>query len=88
MKTFPETDTDFLCCTFLDPGDDPARWVVFLPDGIPRAFAIDPFEVGDVGTGSGAVYVTSGARDYAIVLAPLGGVRVHAWDRGAEAWTR
>jgi prepilin-type N-terminal cleavage/methylation domain-containing protein len=86
--TFPETDPDFLCCTFLDPGDDPARWVAFLPDGIPRAFSITPFATGDVGTGSGAVYVTSGARDYAIVLAPLGGVRVHTWDRGAEAWTR
>ena len=86
--TFPESDPDFLCCTFLDPDDNATRWVAFLPDGIPRAFEIDPFEVGDVGTGTGAVYVTSGARDYAIVLAPLGGVRVHTWDRGAEAWTR
>jgi prepilin-type N-terminal cleavage/methylation domain-containing protein len=86
--TFPETDADFLCCTFLDPDADPARWVAFLPDGIPRAFEIGPFAVGDVGSGNGAVYVTSGARDYAVVLAPLGGVRVHTWDRGAEAWTR
>ena len=86
--TFPETDPDFLCCTFLDPDAGAARWVAFLPDGIPRAFEIGPFEVGEVGSGNGAVYVTSGSRDYAVVLAPLGGVRVHAWDRGADAWTR
>jgi Tfp pilus assembly protein FimT len=86
--TFPETDADFLCCTFLDPDAAAARWVAFLPDGIPRAFEIGPFATGPVGSGNGAVYVTSGSRDYAVVLAPLGGVRVHTWDRGAEAWTR
>jgi prepilin-type N-terminal cleavage/methylation domain-containing protein len=84
--TFPESDTDFICCSFLEPDADPARWVVYLPDGLPRAFSIGPFTTGPVASGNGAVYVTSGSRDYAVVLAPLGGVRVHAW--GETAWTQ
>jgi hypothetical protein len=55
---------------------------------MPRAFSVGPFSEGNVASGNGAVYVTSGARDYAVVLAPLGGVRVHAWARGASAWTQ
>lgn len=86
--TFPASPAEFTCCTFLEPDAQPARWVVFLPDGLPRSFEIDPMEIGDIGSGGGAVYVTSGKRDYAVVLAPLGGVRVHAWARGAGAWTR
>lgn len=83
---FPETDPDFLCCTFLTPDDSPASWVVFLPDGLPRAFKIGPFVPGDVTSGNGAIYLTSGKRDYAVVMAPLGGVRVHGFLKGAEAW--
>jgi prepilin-type N-terminal cleavage/methylation domain-containing protein len=86
--TFPQPDADFLCCSFTEPDADPARWVVFLPDGMPRAFSVSPFSSGDITSGNGAVYVTSGGRDYAVVLAPLGGVRVHAWPRGAPGWTQ
>jgi prepilin-type N-terminal cleavage/methylation domain-containing protein len=86
--SFPESDADFLCCTFLDPGGNPARWVAYEGDGLPRAFSVGPFVLGAVASGSGAVYVTSGSRDYATVLAPLGGTRVHVWNRGAEAWTQ
>jgi prepilin-type N-terminal cleavage/methylation domain-containing protein len=85
--TFPASDPDFLCCTFLEPDGQPARWVLFAPDGMPRSFEVGPLDVGDVGSGGGAVYVTSGERDYAVVLAPLGGVRVHAFERGAGTWT-
>lgn len=85
---FPEADPDFICCTFLDPDGNPARWVVFLPDGLPRSFKIGPFATGPIASGSGAVYVTSSTRDYAAVLAPLGGLRVHAYNNsGAGAWT-
>jgi len=84
---FPSVDPDFACCTFTDPGANPSRWVVFLPDGMPRAFATGPFAAGALGTGGGAVYVSSGERDYAVVLAPLGGVRVHSWNRGKDTWT-
>jgi len=85
--TFPATDPDFACCTFTDPANNPSRWVVFLPDGMPRAFSTGPFATGPLGSGRGAVYVSSGNRDYAVVLAPLGSVRVHSWNQGADAWT-
>ena len=39
----------------------------------------------EIGTGGLGIYVNSGGRDYAVTLAPLGGVRVHAWNGGA--WT-
>jgi prepilin-type N-terminal cleavage/methylation domain-containing protein len=86
--TFPASDTDFLCCSFTEPDGDAASWVLFRPDGVPRAFSVSPFSAGNAASGNGAVYVTSGARDYAVVLAPLGGVRVHAWAKGASAWTQ
>lgn len=86
--TFPASDADFLCCTFLEPDGQPARWVMFMPDGMPRSFELGPLDVGDIGSGGGAVYITSGERDYAVVLAPLGGVRVHTFDRGGNTWTR
>lgn len=85
--TFPETDLDFLCCTFVEPDGDPARWVLFRPDGMPRAFELGPFTSGPLASGNGSVYVTSGERDWAVVLAPLGGIRWHGWVRGANAWT-
>ena len=86
--TFPAADSDDVCCSFLDPDDNPARWVVFLPDGLPRGFKTGPFLVGDVTTGNGAVYVTSGDRDYSVVLAALGGVRVHGFTPATEVWTQ
>ena len=85
--TFPATDPNFSCCTFTDPGGNDSRAVVFLPDGMPRAFSTGPFAMGPVGGGGGAVYVTSGTRDYAVVLSPLGSARVHSWNGGANAWT-
>jgi hypothetical protein len=86
--TFPATDPELSCCTFQDPVGNDARAVVFLPDGTPRAFSTGPFAVGATGSGGGAVYITSETRDYAVVLLPLGTTRVHAWNRGADAWTR
>jgi prepilin-type N-terminal cleavage/methylation domain-containing protein len=85
--SFPAVDPNFSCCTFNDPGGNDSRAVVFFPDGMPRAFSTGPFAAGPVGGGGGAVYVTSGTRDYAVVLAPLGSTRVHSWNRGADAWT-
>ncbi len=85
---FPEAG-DFVCCSFTQPdGDSAARWVAFLPDGTPRAFTTLPFEAGDIASGNGSVYLTSGSRDYAVVVAALGGVRLHAWNAGLSAWTR
>jgi prepilin-type N-terminal cleavage/methylation domain-containing protein len=72
--------------TFEDPAGAPVTWVMFRGDGIPVSFdaGCNP---GTFGSGSGAVYVTNGRRDYAVVLTALGGVRVHAWESGAGTWT-
>ncbi len=75
--------------TFRQPNGSDANWVVFLPDGTPRAFGIGGgFNNGPVASGDGAVYVSSAERDYALVVAPLGGVRVHAWDPAQSDWRR
>ncbi len=61
-------------------------WVQFRPDGIP--VAIDNLcNAGRLGSGGGTIYLQTANRDYAITLSPLGGVRVHVWDRQAGAWT-
>ena len=64
----------------------PITWVMFLGNGLPVSFDaacnVDP-----VGTAGGAIYLTNGQRDYAIVLSALGAVRVHAFDSGAGQWT-
>ncbi len=75
--------------TASDPSNNPTNWVLFRPDGIP--VGLDPTAttcgtIGEIGTGGAGLYVTSGGRDYAVTLAPLGGVRVHAWD--GAAWTQ
>ncbi len=74
--------------TASDPSNNPTNWVLFRPDGIPVGF--DPTSttcgtIGDTGTGGAGLYVTSGGRDYAVTLAPLGSVRVHTW--GGAGWT-
>lgn len=57
-----------------------ATWVAFLPDGIPRLFTpSDCTALGQVGQGAGALYLTNQLRDYAVVLSPLGSIRVHGW---------
>jgi prepilin-type N-terminal cleavage/methylation domain-containing protein len=72
--------------TFEDPSGSAVTWVMFRGDGIPVAFdaSCNP---GMFGSGGGAVYVTNGSRDFAVVLSALGGVRVHAWEAGAGEWT-
>jgi len=74
--------------TVSDPSNNPTNWVLFRPDGIPVGF--DPTAatcgtIGDTGTGGAGLYVTSGGRDYAVTLAPLGSTRVHTW--GGAGWT-
>jgi type II secretory pathway pseudopilin PulG len=75
--------------TVADPSNNPTNWVLFRPDGIPVGFAPNSTTcgaIGDTGTGGAGLYVTSGGRDYAVTLAPLGSVRVHAW--GEAGWTQ
>lgn len=72
--------------TFSDPAGNNVTWVMFRGDGLPVTFDA-ACNVGTVGSGNGAVYVTNGDRDYAVVLTALGAVRVHAWNAGEGAWT-
>jgi len=62
-----------------------ASWVLFRPDGVPVGLTAGCV-AGRVGTGGGGVYLSNGRVDYSVALAPLGGVRVSAWDRGTGAW--
>ena len=71
------------------PSNNATNWVLFRADGIPVGF--DPTAttcgtIGDTGTGGAGLYITSGGRDYAVTLAPLGSARVHTW--GGGGWTQ
>jgi prepilin-type N-terminal cleavage/methylation domain-containing protein len=72
--------------SFQSPAGVTTTWVAFQPNGIPVGFDA-ACDTGDVGSGAGAIYLTNGRRDYAVVLSPLGAVRVHMWEQGAGEWT-
>jgi prepilin-type N-terminal cleavage/methylation domain-containing protein len=74
--------------TFADPSNNAVNWVLFRPDGIPVSFAFSGGTCGQIagtGSGGGALYITNGERDYAVVLSPLGSARVHLWT--GNAWS-
>ena len=74
----------------LNPGS-PATWIVFQADGIPRLFTQGGgpscTAIGNAGEAGGAIYVSNGSRDYAVVMAPLGIARVFKWNVDAGAWS-
>ncbi len=72
--------------TFNDANGNPTRWVMFRPDGIPVGFN-GACQAGDVGSGAGGIYGTNQERDYAVVMSPLGAVKVHSWDAAQAQWT-
>ena len=59
--------------------------MLFRPDGAPVTVTAGCVE-GDLGSGNGAVYLTNGDRDLAIVLLPLGTHRVMSLDRATGSW--
>jgi prepilin-type N-terminal cleavage/methylation domain-containing protein len=71
--------------SFAQPDGSDAAWVSFGPDGIPVAFNA-ACNFGTTGTGAGAIYLTNGQRNYAVVLNPLGTSNVERYDPGAGAW--
>lgn len=71
--------------SFATPTGAASTWVAFMPDGRPLGFDA-ACSMGQLGSGNGAIYITNGSRDYAIVLNPLGGIRIHVWDAGAGQW--
>lgn len=87
----PPINDDTSGSTFRDPnGTTRMDWVMFRPDGIPIVFDGDSGDCGNLGaagSGGGAIYITNGKRDYAVVLSPLGNVRVHVWQPGPDAWS-
>jgi Tfp pilus assembly protein FimT len=72
--------------SFATPAGAGATWVLFKPDGTPVAMD-SACNRGTLGSGNGAIYVTNGSRDQAIVLNALGGTTVHSWNRATSAWT-
>lgn len=72
--------------SFTSPAGASTTWVAFRPTGIPVGFDA-ACDMGQVGSGGGAIYLTNGRRDYAVVVSPLGTVRVHMWEQGASQWT-
>jgi type II secretory pathway pseudopilin PulG len=74
--------------SFTSPANANTEWVAFRPDGIPVGFADlgGPCNPGETGTGGGAIYVNNNRRDAAVVLAPLGGVRTHRFERSGNVW--
>lgn len=68
-----------------DANGNATTWIAFRPDGIPVA-ASAACVLGGTGSGTGAIYLSNGDRDYAVVLSALGGVRVHAFERVGAAW--
>lgn len=72
--------------SFRTPAGVATTWVSFAPNGIPLGFDAG-CTTGGVGSGGGAIYLTNGRRDYAVVLSPLGAVRMHIWETGEGAWT-
>ena len=73
--------------SFRTAGGAGVNWVQFGRDGVPDVF--DPAcTPGSLGGGAGAIYLTNGRRDYAVVLSALGSVRVHNYHEGNAAWSR
>lgn len=71
--------------SILDGAGAETTWVAFQPSGVPVG-ATAGCNLGDTGSGSAAVYVSNGTRDYGVVMTPLGGVHVHGFDQTADDW--
>jgi len=71
--------------TFVTPTGGASTWVMFRPDGTPLAMTAG-CNAGAIGSGNGGIYFTNGTRDYAVVLRPMGGVKIHSYDQSANAW--
>ena len=75
--------------TTLSPTNAVVPWLMFRPDGVPVRFEGASSACGTIGAtalGGAGFYLTNGTRDYAVVLSPMGGVRVWVWDTTAGAW--
>jgi prepilin-type N-terminal cleavage/methylation domain-containing protein len=71
--------------SFATPAGNPLNGIAFGADGVPISFDL-ACNLGQFGSGNGGVYITNGQRDYAVVVLPLGGIRVHGWEPSAGVW--
>jgi Tfp pilus assembly protein FimT len=72
--------------TFENAGGSAATWVLFRPEGPPRAFSSD-CTTGSIGSGGGGIYLTNGDRNAAVILTPLGASRTHKWQAHSSSWS-
>jgi len=75
--------------TTLSPANAAVPWLMFRPDGVPVRFQGASSACGTIGAtalGGAGFYLTNGTRDYAVVLSPMGGVRVWVWSTQSGAW--
>ncbi len=74
--------------TFTNTAGAQTEWVVFRPDGVPVGFSDVGADcsLGGTGSGGGAIYVNNDRRDTAVVLSPLGGVKVYGHERAGGVW--
>jgi type II secretory pathway pseudopilin PulG len=66
-----------------------AEWVAFARDGMPRGFPNlggGCVNLNELGSGGGAIYINNNRRDAAVVLSPLGSLRVHQYEKAGAAW--
>lgn len=77
--------------TTADPSNNAVPWLMFRPDGIPVRFEGTGGggcgAIGSTARGGAAFYLTNGRRDHAIVLSPMGALRVHVWDEVNGGWS-
>jgi|GEM_PF-690876 len=76
--------------TYVDPAANPTNWVLFRPDGIPvvaTGTGGNCGTIGRTGTGGAALYITNGRVDYAILITPLGSIRIRSWPHSGGGWS-
>jgi len=71
--------------SFSTPAGNPLNAIAFGADGVPISFDV-ACNLGMFGTGNGGIYLTNGSRDYAVVVLPLGAIRMHGWETSQGAW--
>ena len=80
--------------SFQDAGGTAGSWVMFGADGLPRRFTPNTSStppcaaLGPAGQAAAAIYVSNTAREYAVVMTPLGLARLHRYIPGSpNRWT-
>ncbi len=65
--------------SFTDPGGADSSWMLFRPDGAAISFD-SACAMGNLGSGTGAFYLTNSDRTAAVVTMPTGGTHTHSYQ--------